>query len=90
MEKNLYNSQEGLQDDTKGKWPDQLPEVIWGLNTTKTIYTWFTPFKLIYGVEAMTQQKLKFNSPIVQNNLAPETDELTTKDLLGRLQGWSR
>lgn len=30
----------------------------------------------------MTQQKLKFKSPSVHNNLAPEIDKLATKDLL--------
>jgi hypothetical protein len=45
-----------LHDDTKGKWPDQLPEVVWGLNTTETRCTGFKPFKLMYryDTEAMT------------------------------------
>lgn len=30
----------------------------------------------------MTPQKLKFKSPRVENNLASETDEAATKDLL--------
>jgi hypothetical protein len=52
-----------LLDDKKGKWADQLPEVIWALNTTKSIATGFTPFRLMYGSEAMTLQELKHGSP---------------------------
>lgn len=64
-----------LQDDTKGKWLDQLTKVIWGLNTTETRCTCFMLFKLMYGTEAMTPQELKFKSPRVENSLASETNE---------------
>jgi hypothetical protein len=43
-----------LLDDKKGKWVDQIPEVIWALNTTESRATGFTPFRLMYGSEAMT------------------------------------
>jgi IS30 family transposase len=33
-----------LLNDRKGKWADQLPEVVWALNTTKCRATRFTPF----------------------------------------------
>jgi hypothetical protein len=46
-------------DDKKGKWADQLLEVIWAPNTTKSRATKFTPFHLVYGSEAMTPQELK-------------------------------
>jgi IS30 family transposase len=48
-----------LLDDKKGKWAEQLLEVIWALNTTESIATVFTPFRLMYGSEAMTLQELK-------------------------------
>jgi hypothetical protein len=38
-----------LLDDKNGKWADQLPEVIWALNTTECRATGFTPFRLMYG-----------------------------------------
>jgi hypothetical protein len=38
-----------LLDDKKGKWADQLPEVVWALNTTECRATGFTPFCLLYG-----------------------------------------
>jgi hypothetical protein len=52
-----------LLDDKKGKWADQLPEVIWALNTTDSRATGFTPFCLMYGSKAMTPQELKHESP---------------------------
>jgi transposase InsO family protein len=52
-----------LLDDKKGKWADQLPDVIWVLNTTEARAIGFTPFCLMYGPEAMTPQELKHGSP---------------------------
>jgi hypothetical protein len=50
-----------LLDDKKGKWADQLPEVIWTLNTTESRATGFTPFRLMYGSEAMMPQELNMD-----------------------------
>jgi hypothetical protein len=52
-----------LLDDKKGKWADQLPEVVWALNTTECWATGFTPFRLLYGYEAMTPQEIKLGLP---------------------------
>jgi hypothetical protein len=52
-----------LLEDKKDKWADQLPEVIWALNTTESRATGFIPFCLMYGSEAMTPQELKHGSP---------------------------
>jgi transposase InsO family protein len=43
-----------LLDNKKGKWVDLLPEAVWALNTTECRATGFTPFRLLYGSEAMT------------------------------------
>jgi hypothetical protein len=56
-----------LLDDKKGKWTDQLLEVVWALNTTECRATGFTPFCLLYGSEAMTPQELK-HGPLEQTN----------------------
>jgi hypothetical protein len=52
-----------LLDVKKGKWVEQLPKVIWALNTTESRATGFTPFRLMYRSEAMTLQELKHGSP---------------------------
>jgi hypothetical protein len=71
-----------LLDDKKGKWAEQLPEVIWALNTTESRATGFTPFRLMYGSEAMTPQEIKHGSPWTNAMATPDIDKSTTKDLL--------
>ena len=46
----------------KGKWADELPRVIWSHNTTESRTTKFTPFKLLYGEEAVTPEEIKLKS----------------------------
>ena len=50
----LIGIKKRLLEDKKGKWAEQLPEVLWALNTTESSATGFTPFRLMYGAEAMT------------------------------------
>jgi hypothetical protein len=38
----------------RGKWPDELIKVVWSHNTTISRSTGFTPFKLLFGDEAIT------------------------------------
>ena len=46
----------------KGKWVDELPRVIWSHNTTTSRATKFTPFKLLYGEEAVTPEEIRLRS----------------------------
>jgi hypothetical protein len=71
-----------LLDDKKGKWADQQPEVVWALNTTECWATGFTPFRLLYGLEAMTSQEIKHGSPRTSTSAVPDVDEPTSKDLI--------
>jgi hypothetical protein len=71
-----------LLDVKKGKWADQLPEVVWALITTECWATGFTPFRLLYGSEAMTPQELKHGSPRTNTSAVPDVDEPTSKDLI--------
>ena len=67
----------------KGKWADELPKVIWSHNTTECREIKFTPFRLLYGAEAMSPEELKRKSSRVLSNIEPsiETD-LTELDIL--------
>lgn len=47
-----------LFDQKKEKWTDELPKVIWSHNTSECRATKFTPFRLLYGAEAMTPEEL--------------------------------
>jgi hypothetical protein len=71
-----------LLDDKKGKWADLLPEAVWALNTTECRATGFTPFRLLYGSEAMTPQEIKHGSPRTSASASPDVDKLTSKDLI--------
>jgi len=42
-----------------GKWVEELPRVVWSHNTTVSRATGFTPFKLLYGEEAMLPKQIK-------------------------------
>jgi hypothetical protein len=41
-------------EESIGKWENQLPEVLWGLNTTESHAIGFTLFRLMYRAEVMT------------------------------------
>ena len=49
-------------EQPKGKWVDELPRVIWSHNTTTSRATKFTPFKLLYGEEAVTLEEIRLRS----------------------------
>ena len=38
-------------DDTKGPWPEELPNVLWAYRTTARTPMGKTPFRLTYGTE---------------------------------------
>jgi hypothetical protein len=46
----------------KGKWAEELPKVLWALRTTTTRSTGFTPFRLLFGEEAVTPEEIKTGS----------------------------
>jgi transposase InsO family protein len=46
----------------KGKWLDELVKVVWNHNTVVSRSTGFTPFKLLFGDEAITLEKARKGS----------------------------
>jgi hypothetical protein len=66
----------------KGKWVDELPTVVLAHNTIVSRSTNFTPFKLLYGEEAMTPEEIKFQGPITNIQILEEEEQVTSKDLL--------
>ena len=55
-----------ITEQLKGKWVDELPKVIWSHNTTESRATKFTPFKLLYGEEALTPEELRHGSNMTE------------------------
>lgn len=70
-----------LLEDTKGKWAEQFPEVLWGLNTSQCRAMGFTAFKLMYGTEAMKPHELKHKSPRTKDDTILDIVKADTKDL---------
>jgi hypothetical protein len=60
----------------KGRWPDDLVKVVWNHNTVVSRSTGFTPFKLLFGDEAITPEEATIGSI---KTLALEEDEEACK-----------
>jgi hypothetical protein len=63
------------------RWMKELPSVVWSLRTTPSRATGFTPFFLVYGVEAILPTDLEYGSPRTraytdQSNQASREDSL--------------
>jgi hypothetical protein len=46
----------------RGKWPDELIKVVWNHTTAVSRSTSFTPFKLLFGDEAITPEEARRSS----------------------------
>ncbi|XP_057758224.1 uncharacterized protein LOC130978235 [Arachis stenosperma] len=71
----LTEAHEGICDDAKGLWAKLIPEIIWGYNTTIHSTTKETPFRLVYGSDAMIPVEIS------QSSLRTELADLTTQDI---------
>jgi hypothetical protein len=49
-----------LEEEKKGKWVDVMPTIVWSHNTTVCRAINFTPFRLMYGAEAMLPEEIKY------------------------------
>ncbi|XP_072071629.1 uncharacterized protein [Arachis hypogaea] len=68
-------------DDSKGEWAELIPEVLWSYNTTKQSATKETPFRLVYGSEAMipievSLQNARTTNPSESDNAQSRRAEL--------------
>jgi hypothetical protein len=66
----------------RGKWPDELIKVVWSHNTTASRSTGFTPFKLLFGDEAITPEEAKAGSIRTIASAEDEDDYQVTKDTI--------
>jgi transposase InsO family protein len=66
----------------RGKWPDELIKVVWGHNTTISRSTGFTPFKLLFGDEAITPEEAKAGSIRTAASAEDEADYHVAKDTI--------
>jgi hypothetical protein len=66
----------------RGKWPDELIKVVWSHNTTISRSTGFTPFKLLFGDEAITPEEAKAGSIRTVASAEDEDDYHIAKDTI--------
>jgi hypothetical protein len=69
-------------NQSRGKWPDELIKVVWSHNTTASRSTGFTPFKLLFGDEAITPKEAKIGSIRIIASVEYEADYQVTKDTI--------
>jgi hypothetical protein len=66
----------------RGKWLDELIKVVWSHNTTISRSTGFTPFKLLFGDEAITPEEVKAGSIRTVVSAVDEADYSVAKDVI--------
>jgi hypothetical protein len=66
----------------KGKWPDELVKVVWNHNTVVSRSTGFTPFKLLFGDEAITPKEARTNLIRTSASVEDEEDCKIAKDTI--------
>ena len=54
-------------EGAKGIWPNELPSVLWAYRTTARTPTGETPFRLIYGVNAVIPAEVGLTSYRVES-----------------------
>jgi hypothetical protein len=76
ISKTLFNLQ-------KGKWIDELPMVLWSHNTIVSRTIGFTPFKLLYGEEAVLPEEIKHQSLCAIRQTLVEDEEYSKETIEG-------
>jgi hypothetical protein len=66
----------------RGKWPNELIKLVWSHNTTILRSTGFTPFKLLFGDEAITLEEAKAGSIRTVASKEDEADYSVAKDAI--------
>jgi transposase InsO family protein len=66
----------------KGKWIEELIKVVWNHNISVSRSIGFTPFKLLFGDEVMTQEEVKLGSARTMPSVGNEDNEKISKDTI--------
>jgi hypothetical protein len=66
----------------RGKWPDELIKMVWNHNTIVSRSTGFTPFKLLFGDEAITPEEARMGSIRTLASTEDEENCKITKDTI--------
>jgi hypothetical protein len=69
-------------NQSKGKWSDELINVVWNHNTVVSRSTGFTPFKLLFDDKAITLEEARMGSIRTLASVEDEEDCKITKDTI--------
>ena len=81
INKVIVNGLKKRLDDTKGKWIEELPHVLWTYRTTPRKSTGKTPFSMTYGAEAVIPLENGFLTMRTSTFTSNGNDELLKKSL---------
>ena len=81
VNKVIVNGLKKRLDDTKGKWVEELPHVLWTYKTTPRKSTGETPFSMTYGVEAVIPLETGLPTSRTSSFNPSDNDEQLTKSL---------
>ena len=60
---------------TPGYWVEELPSVIWSINTSPNRSTGYTPFFMVHGAEAILPSDIRHDSPRVAAYVEANTEQ---------------
>ena len=79
--KAIVNRLKNRFEGTKGRWAEELPNVLWAYHMTSRRSMGETPFSLMYRMEAVIPAKVNLCSARVSGFVPTENDELMVKQL---------
>jgi hypothetical protein len=71
-------------DKFRARWVAEIPFVLWSLRTTPCRATWFTPFFMVHGSEAVLPTDIDYGSPRVRA-YTEEGNQVALKDMTDQL-----
>ena len=77
----IVNALKKILDDAKGRWAEELPNVLSAYRTTPRRSTGETSFSLTFGVEAVIPAKINICSARVAEFAPAQIEELMVKHL---------
>ena len=81
VNKVIVNGLKKKVNDAKGKWVEELPQVLWTYRTTPRRSTRKTPFSMTYGVEAVIPLEIGFPTLRTNSFNPSNNDEHLKKNL---------
>ena len=81
VNKVIVNGLKKRLDDTKGRWVEELPHVLWTYRTTPRWSIGETPFAMTYGAAAVIPVKANFPTLRTSSFTLSSNDELLGKSL---------